>query len=307
MEASKRAVELLEPVVRAQSAIEFKAELAAVLSVHSVNLAYGGAPRAEQEVFARRSIAILEDLVRQEPGDLKLAADLAAAYGNFSEAFAGSDSDARVLGELLALHRKSLAITERLVAQTEGKETGYLRALFVDRHNIARLLEEKKDYSEALATLRSAKSVLADLAADRDNSQVRIDAVVSAWQEGRILLALDRVQEAEQVLDGNLGTIEALGLQEDNLQIVYALAATESILGDISARRATDRGIDHVAQFRHWRAARDLYRSAVPRFERVTSAVTLGEIDVRAVKDAQAGLARSEAAIAKLIAGAPAG
>ncbi len=300
MAASRRAVELLDPVVRAQPAIELEAELAAALAVHSANLYYGGAPRAERGDYARRSIALLEDLVRREPDNRKLASNLGTAYGTLGDAIQGPEPDPRALEESLALHRKSLAISERLVAETGEKDTDYLRSLYADRHNVARLLDEMQHHSEALSMLRANKVLLAERAADPDDTQVRIDAVIAAWKEGRLLLALDRLPEATEVLEENLRAFEALGMQEDNLQLVYCLAATESVLGDVSARLAARSGMDRAAQLRHWRRARELYRQALPRFERVTAAVTLDHIDMRPILDTRSGLARSETAIAKL-------
>lgn len=300
MAASKRAIGLLELIAAARPDVALQTELASALAIHATNLFYGGAPRAEQEAIARRSVAIFEELVRLEPGSLERAKNLGNAYAALADALSGPEPDARALEESLALQRKSLAISERLVAETGRKETDYLRGLYADQHNVARLLEAKQDYHEALSMFRASRTLLAELAADPDDLQVRMDAVITSWHEGRVLLSLDRVREAREVLEANLGAIETLGLQEDNLQMVYALAATESVLGDVNARLASARGADRVTRLHHWRLARDLYRRALPRFERVTSAVTLDRIDMRAVNDTRSGLARGEAEIAKL-------
>ena len=300
IESSGRAVELLEQVAQSQSDVAIDAELAAALTVHSENLFHGGAPRAEREAYARRSVVILEDLVREEPDSLELAFNLAGAYGMLGDVILPSDPDPDALEESLMLQRKALAISERLVAESAAADTDYLRSLYADRHNVARILDDMGNYAEALPLFMENRALLAKRAADPDDAQVLMDAVVSAWKEGRLNIALGRIQAAKDILEENLRAFDALGMQQDNLQLVYCLAATESTLGDVHARLASERGLSRAAQLGHWRLAREFYRRATPRFDRVTAVVTLDYMDLRPIHDTRTGLARSGAAIARL-------
>ena len=304
---SQRAIGLLEPVVQAQPGPETQSELAGALQIHVVNIFYGGSSKEERQGYARRAIAILEALASADPDNLEIAQNLGAAYSTLASALAGSEPDRAAVEESLALLRKALAIDERLVAESDGQNVDYLRGLYADRQNIAVHLYETGDVRGALEMMRGAQSLLEQRAADPEDVQVHLDAVLAAWQEGRYLRELGGEKEAETVLTDNLRVIRKLGLEDDNLQVVFVRAACETQLGLLETARATRPGIDRVAQLQHWNRARDLFASAVPAFERITAVATLDYMDMRSVNGARDGLARSQGEIAKLSAAMPAG
>jgi hypothetical protein len=209
--------------------------------------------------------------------------------------------------EALALHRKSLVISERLVAETGGSNVDYLRSLYADRSNISRLVALNGDMHGALEMVRSAKGVMASRAADRDDVQVRFDLALTVWHEGRYLRELGRFEEAETLLTENVATARGLEAGADNLQLVFVRAASETQLGLIESARATRPGLGPDARLAHWRRAREWFASAVPEFERITSVGNLNYLDMQPVNAARDGLARAEAEIAKLGARTPAG
>ncbi len=297
---SQRAIGLLEPVVKSQPGPETQSELAGALQVHVVNIFYGGSAQEERQGYARRAIAILEELATADPENLEIAQNLGAAYTTLASALAGPEPDRAAVEESLALHRKALAIDERLVAESGGKNVDYLRSLFVDRLNIAVRLYETGDVRGALEMLRGAKSLLDQRAADPDDVQVSLDAVLAAWHEGEYLRALGEEKEAETVLKGNIESIRKLDVEDDNLQVVFVRAASETQLGLLETTRATRPGLGREARLQHWNRARELFHSAVPDFERITAVATLDYMDMRSVNDARDGLARSQAEIAKL-------
>ncbi len=297
---SQRAIGLLEPVVKSQPGPDTQSELAGALQVHVINIFYGGSAQEERQGYARRAIAILEELATADPENLEIAQNLGAAYGTLASTLAGPEPDRAAVEESLALHRKALAIDERLVAESGGKNVDYLRSLYADRLNIAIHLYETDDVRGALEMLRGAQSLLAVRAADPDDVQVSLDAVLAAWHEGEYLRALGEENEAETVLKGNIESIRKLGVEDDNLQVVFVRAASETQLGLLEATRATRPGLGSEARLRHWNRALELFQSAVPDFERITAVATLDYIDMRSVNDARDGLARSQAEIAKL-------
>ncbi len=304
---SQRAIGLLEPIVKSHPGPETQSELAGALQVHVVNIFYGGSSQAERQAYARRAIAILEGLASADPEDLEIAQNLGAAYSTLASALAGSEPDRAAIEESLALLRKALVIDERLVADSGGKNVDYLRSLYADRQNIATHLYETGDVRGALEMVRDAKSLLDERAADPDDAQVRLDAVLAAWNEGRYLRELGEEKEAESVLTDNVETIRKLRLEDDNLQVVFLRAASETQLGLLETTRATRSGLGREARLQHWNRARDLFQSAVPDFGRITAVATLDYMDMRSVNAARDGLARSQAEIARLTSGAPAG
>ena len=304
---SQRAIGLLEPIVQTQPDPETQSELAGALQVHVVNIFYGGSSREERQGYARRAIAILEALASADPDNLEIAQNLGAAYSTLASALAGAEPDRAAVEESLTLLRKALAIDERLVAESDGQNVDYLRSLYTDRQNIAVHLYETGDVRGALEMVRSAKNLLEKRAADPDDVQVHLDAVLATWQEGRYLRELGEEKEAERVLTGNIQAIGKLGLEDDNLQVVFVRAACETQLGLLETARATRPGIDRVVRLQHWNRARDLFASAVPAFERITAVATLDYMDMRSVNGARDGLAHSQGEIAKLSVATPAG
>ena len=304
---SQRAIGLLEPIAQAQPGLETQSELAGALQVHVVNIFYGGSSPEERQGYARRAIAILEALASANPDNQEIAQNLGAAYSTLASALAGSEPDRAAIEESLALLRKALAIDERLVAESGGQNVDYLRSLYADRQNIAVHLYELGDVRGALEMLRGTKSLLEQRAADPDDVQVHLDTVLAAWQEGRYLRELGEEKEAEAVLTDNIRMIRKLGLENDNLQVVFVRAACETQLGLLETTRATRSGISRDARLQHWNRARDLFAAAVPDFGRITAVATLDYMDMRSVNGARDGLARSEAEIVTLTDGTSSG
>ncbi len=304
---TQRAIDLLEPLVRAQPDAENRNRLAAALNAHVINLFYAGDPERNRVRYARRSIELLESLVREDPDNPGLARDLSTAYSTLATTLTGSEPDRGLVEESLALHRKALAIDERLLAESGGGNVDLLRSVYSDRLNISIHLAEIGDVRGALEMLRSAKPVLAQRAADTNDAQARFDAALGAWHEGRFLRELGEERSAEQFLADNVAAINRLNIDDDNLQLVFVRAASETQLGLIETARATAPGASPAARARHWQRAHDLFASAVPGFERITAVATLDFMDMRSVNAARDGLARSRAEISQPAAPTPAG
>jgi tetratricopeptide (TPR) repeat protein len=304
---SGRAVDLLERHFQAQPDAEIRKELAVALTADGLNRFYAGTQRDERLARLRRGVALLEDLAREVPEDLELAADLSRAYSTLASTLPGKAADRAVNDESLALYQKALAIDERLIAVTGGQNVEYLRRAFVDRGNLAIHHYETGEFRVALETIRAGKAALEKRASDPGDMQVRLDAALAAWHEGRFLFALGEAREAEDILTNNIETIDELAFEKDNLQMAFVRGASETILGKIETGRAAQPEIESAARLRHWNAARGWFQQAIPRFDRVTAVATLDYMDMRSVNDAREGLARSKAEIAKLGAASPAG
>lgn len=305
--ASQRALERLEPLVAAQPTVANRILLASALDAHVMSLFYGVDPDRQRVTYARRSIELLEALVREHPHDMALATSLSASYSTLATALDGPKPDQAAMTEAEALYRKALDLSERLVAETGGRNADYLRRLFADRSNFSQQLAASGDMRGALEMLRSARRLIAERAADPNDVQVRFDLALGAWHEGRYLRELGQWEEAESILTDNVSTVRGLETRAENLQLVFVRAASETQLGLIESARGSRPGIDPEARLAHWQRARAWFASAVPAFERVTSVATLSNLDMAPVNAARDGLARADAEIAKLTAGTPTG
>lgn len=303
---SQRAIGQFQLALAQKPGADVQSELADALQVHLANIYYAGSTQADRRSLGRRAIAILEVLVKAQPASPELARRLSVAYNTAGVTLGGSEPDRATTQEALALYRKALVIDERLLAASAGQNVDHLRDVYADRQNIAINLFELGEVRGALAMIRGAKSVLQKRARDPEDAQVRLDATVADFHEGRYLRELGEEREAEALLTANIATIRQFDLEKDNLQSVFARAASETQLGLIETTRATRAGLGRKAQLRHWRRARDFYAAAVPGFERITRAVTLGYMDMRSVNAARDGLVRSQAAIAQLTSAASA-
>jgi tetratricopeptide (TPR) repeat protein len=249
-------------------------------------------------------VDLLEDLQRQKPDDLGLQEELAVAYSTVAGTLMGPEPAPEKIDEALAFYRRALAIDERIVAATEGRNATYVRSLFGDRTNIAYLLNAKQDYRNAAESARAAREALASLEMDENNAQSRFDGAQIGWHLGHALLGAGEVEEAKTILEQSADVLEELALSSDTLQVQYTLGAVEQCLGHIQTLLATSAASDST-RLEHWRLASGYYERAMPRFELVMSNVTLDYFDRIAVNEATAGLARAAEEIAKLAAPTP--
>jgi eukaryotic-like serine/threonine-protein kinase len=295
---SQRAIVLLEESLRAESDVATRRALGDAYGVHAYHLRMGGGSNTDAVRYAARGIEILEGLVQQDPDNLALLGELADTYTAAANVFVGDGAGPEVVDQALALHRKALAVDERLLAGSAGRNATHVRSVITDRSNIANMLIERRDFRGAADAARAGLPLLTRLEADEGNAQIKLDGAMLTWHLARSLLALDENSEAAAIFERNVATLEALAAEGDTLQIQYLAGANQQGLGAIHERLAGS-ARDDVGRREQWTAARDRYRQAVAHLERVTAAVTLDTVDMRAVNDAIAGLARAEAEVAR--------
>lgn len=294
------AVTMSEALLRDQPDDAVRAVLADAYTVHGFTIDMTEGQDGTGVAFARKSVAILEDLERRNPQDLEAAYKLATAYSSLAITVLGKNVVAENLEESLNLHRKASAVDERLVAATDGKNTKYLRALLLDRFNVAFVLNEIGDHRGALEAARKAQQLLPALRADPNNKQARIDGANLAWPLGRALLELGRIEEARTVFQQAFSELSAIVKESDTLKVHYLLGISAFGLGETHARLARDARADGVVRREQLRNAERWYGTATPHFERVTTSITLDHMDMKPVNGAVAGLARTRAEIARM-------
>jgi tetratricopeptide (TPR) repeat protein len=254
--------------------------------VHSYNTDMGGTQDAGIPV-ARKAIAILEDLVREQPQDSELQYQLALAYSALASVLPGPVRDAARMDEALELNRKSLAIDEPLVAAGSGRNRSHVDALLADYINMALLLNDKGQHAEALKYIRAAEPWITSMAADKNDKQVPLDATFLDWHGGRALLELGRYAEAEATFSRSYASLQKIASESDTLQVQYLIGGMAWGLGEVNLRQ------------QRWAAAKEWYEKAIPHFNTVTADVTLDYLDQKPIDMATAGLARSKAELAQ--------
>ncbi|HET8692334.1 MAG TPA: hypothetical protein VFM30_09425, partial [Steroidobacteraceae bacterium] len=302
---SGRAVETSEALVRDAPDDAARKMLADAYTAHAYTADLTGGQDGAGVAFARKSIAILEDLESRNPDDLDAAYRLATAYSSLAITLVGKDARPEVLEESLGYYRKAVVLDERLVAATAGKNAKYSRGLLLDRFNMAFILNEQGDYRGALQNARKAQALLPDLRADAENKQARIDSANLAWPLGRALLALGLADEAEDVFRQAYEELESMVNETDTLKVHYLLGMNAFGLGEVHVHRADAARASPGTRRAELLAAKRWYGVATPHFQRVTAGVTLDSMDMKPVDGAAAGLARVEAELAKPGGGGP--
>jgi eukaryotic-like serine/threonine-protein kinase len=296
--SSEKAVAAFEKLASLRPDKESKLGLSEAYSAHAYTMDMGGGQGDEGIAYAKKSTAILQDLVEQDPADQALAYRLATAYSTLAITVLGKVPSPATLEESLNFHRKAMGVDEKLVAATDGKNTRYARALLLDRFNVAFVLMEKREFRGAVDSVRSAEPLLARLQADLNNTQIKVDGANMAWPLGWSLLELGEIDEATAIFEKNAAVLEKLAKDSDTLKIQYLLGCMTFGLAEVHARRAAAASANQPLQLEEWRDAQRLYEKALPHFERVMAGVTLDHMDKRPVDEATAGLARAKAAIA---------
>jgi len=302
--ASQSAVSAYEALAQAQPDIVMRASLADAYSSHAYTVdEAGNIPGGQNDagvVYARKAVAILEDLARERPDDVNLAYKLAKAYSSLAITVLGDVPRPETMQESLEFHRKALAVDARLVASSSGMNSKYVRALVLDRMNVALILNEMADYRGAVENARAAQPLLARLRTDANNTQVRVDSANLAWPLGRGLLELGELEEARKVFEQHAAVLAELSAASDTLKVQYLRGTMAYGLAEVHARLASTAAGGANGRLQHLRLASDLYSEAITHFERVTASVTLDHMDRHPVEASISGLARSKAEIEKL-------
>ena len=186
-------------------------------------------------VYARKAVAILEDLARERPDDVDLAYKLAKAYSSLAITVLGDVPRPETMQESLAFHRKALEST-RGSSLRPGQTQ--VRARSAPRQDERRFdLNEMADYRGAVENARAGQPLLASLRTDANNTQVRVDSANLAWPLGRALLALGEVDEARKVFEQHEAVLAELAAESDTLKCstcgTMARVAPKSIRGRI--------------------------------------------------------------------------
>jgi tetratricopeptide (TPR) repeat protein len=285
--ASRRAVALAEALVAERPDDATRLLLARAYRIHAYNLDLGGDDQDAGIPLAMQALQILEELTHRRPNDRELLDELNGAYSGAANVLQGDEADPKRLQQGLDLHRKALAISERLVAETGHSNVVYVRSLVADLVNVADLMSAMGDFAGVIPVLDKAGPLMAILTADESNSQSHFDATYIMWHRGRALLETGRLTQAEQEFARAYAALTGIARTSDTLRVQYLLGSSAWGLGETSARR------------HRWRAAKEWFEKAMPHFDKVTAGVNLDHTDRQPIEQTRAGLERSKAELAK--------
>ena len=296
---SGRATGILEELARVEPDAKARAALADGIRIHAMNITLerGG---ADALPYAERAIALLESAHREQPSDIEIEHQLGLAYSTAGDLVMLRKTSPEAHEKSRNLYLKSLAVDEHLVALTEGRNTTYIRSLLGDRVNLCANFADGGQYAPAVEQCQAAQPLMDTLRKDDKNVQIRLDGASLSWNLAAALLGAKRMNEAEAVLGENISTLQEILRQMDTMQVQYLLAASEQGIGAVHADRAMRARPGSAAELGSWRAAKEWYAKAVPKFEAVTAHITLEYPDRQPMDDAIAGLAKSTAEIERL-------
>jgi len=302
LEASKAAVDHAEAL---RATIASNPSAAGTIGqanfTHAENLNLAGRHR-EADEYAWKMVGLFEDLHHRWPDDKEIAAQLSAVYTNAAVILQPQKGslESETLEQRIQLQRKAMALDEELLTR-DSRNLRYQRNLVGDRGNLALALFEKNDIAGAVELGRSAQVLVDKLATDTRDADAKYRSAQMASNLGRVLIAAGHIEEAEALLTKHAEVLKEMIKSADTLRIEYTLAAVEGSMGDLYTHRAiSSANANRAAQLKNWRIARDWYQDDVPRAKRVMDAVTLNNRDRHVLEGAAVGLARANAAIAKL-------
>jgi eukaryotic-like serine/threonine-protein kinase len=287
IESSQKAIALFEALAAEQPDDLTRQGLAKAYRVHAYNIDMGAEDQDAGMAYAAKAVAILEELTRRKPDDLELLDQLNGAYSSAASVLQGDQPDPKRLQQGLDLHRKALAISERLIAETGNGNVVYVRSFVADLINVGDLLSAMGDFEGVLEVLAKAGPPMAVLTADQSNSQAHFDATFISWHRGRALLETGRLTESEQEFGRAYDALTEIARTSDTLRVQYLLGSTAWGLGEASLRR------------QRWSDAKRWFEKAMPHFDKVTAGVNLDHTDRQPIEDTLAGLERSKMELAR--------
>jgi tetratricopeptide (TPR) repeat protein/tRNA A-37 threonylcarbamoyl transferase component Bud32 len=280
--------------------------LSVAYGYHAWHLGWSG--RGEEAISTvNKAVGILEALHRAAPNDPNIDFRLANVYGDAATILQTRGTQAAVVEQALALLHKALALEQHALSTAPEHALPFWRSFAASHINIGIELYQSGDYAGSLRELGAGQEALAKTQVDPNNFQARLDTAKTMHHVARALLASGRTEDAAATFAQTLDRLNALAEQGVNFEVFYLLATCNLGMGLIEVKRiagAADRSVP--ARLQHWRAARDWFAASVPQYQRVLKGITLPPQEAAGYDQAQAGLANSNAEIARLETQAPA-
>ena len=227
-------------------------------------------------------VATSEEFLRAHPRDERALALMGEAFNAASTHVDKRLPEAAQNQRAMALQRSSIEISEQLIALAPDN-AAYRITLARTQGNLARQLAAQGDYADALVLYQRASPVLRAAAADPNDARAHWVSALIDSALADTLFHLGRVDEARPMLLRCHEVLSRLQAQSPSLRVEYALGHNGVRLGVLYAHQG------------HWRQARDTLQPAVAALQHVVANVAIEPLDMRAVDEGVAALARVEA------------
>jgi non-specific serine/threonine protein kinase/serine/threonine-protein kinase len=246
----------------------------------------------------RKAVALMEELTAAEPDNTNFQLDLALSYDRVAEMLTGLTENHQ---EALMLMRKAQVIGEKLAAAEPGN-TKLRRGQGVSHFNIAIVSAKLGDTQTALDSSRKALSIFEEiLSADPQNDDFRQAVANVQTLVSEMMIKTGEASKAIKLLSQSLLELEKSYIASPTDEIAhFRLAITQENLGHGYVALATEGKIPAPQRLTNWREARSWFQKSQAIYRVFGDAGKLVGEDAARLVRATDGIAKCDAAIARL-------
>ncbi len=268
MDYSAKAFHLAQAIYKMDpTSVSDRFLLASYMMDHGYKQAVVTGNRTEGLENLSQGSAMLEQLVSEEPHNLKIRRLLALSFSREAEILA---DDPKTRPQTLELYKKSIAAKQALVA-VDPTNAEFQRLVAYDRFTLAGLLLTMGDRQAALSESHEALSAFQKLAEnDPANAQFQQDIGRVRGELGRILTEMGALTPATEQFNASIMTLEKLP-DANNVQTLvgYAILSDRLWLGKVQVRLAAfpHQSPDQISA--HCRDAQAWFDKCIPGFQMI--------------------------------------
>jgi eukaryotic-like serine/threonine-protein kinase len=249
---------------------------------------------AEAMVMCDKQVAINEAYTTARPNNVEALKMMRNAYANSSMTVDVRLSEADSLERALGLMRKSLLVSERLLALEPGSSEHETR-LAEQRMNLGESFYNARKYREAIELFRLADPILAKAAEEKTDVRARLGLAMNDCGLASSLVKIGDSQSAAALFDAAEQALsEMLQGDPENLTTRYQLALVEIRRGEMNALLAEKPG-NANARREYWKKAIASLEPGVARIKSVNEKYPLSGVEKLAMDVGIALLARAHA------------
>ena len=276
-----------------------KIKLDLAKSYQNVGFMQGASGRADDSVDnMRKAVAMLEELALADPNSVKIHIELAASYDNLALML----TDLKGLhSEALSLYRKSQKIGDTLLA-ADPTNTKLQRGQAVGDFNVAMVSARLGDTRTGLDSSRRALSTFKKMsAADPHSDEFQQAVAIAQTLVCEMMIKTGDAAEAIKLLSESLTAIEKSFAASPTDEIAhFRLATIQADLGHAHVVLATEPTTPGEKRLAHWREARSWFQKSREILQSFRDAGKLTGEDSAKLDAVNEGLAKCDAAIARL-------
>ncbi len=254
---------------------------------------------AEAMAMCDKAIAVAEAYASTKPDDVPALKLLRNAYTNVAIVVDTRLSEAEALERTLSLMRKSLLVSEKLMAM-EPESAEHITRLAEQRLNLGDAYFNGGKFPEAIATYRLAAPVLAKAAEEKTDARAQLAAGMNDLGLAASLVKVGEPRSAMPLFDSAERVFaEMLRADPENVMNGFMLAQAEIRRGEMYALLAEKPG-NPDARRANWKKALAALEPGVARMQSVNERYPLSGTEKIPLDVGIEALARAQTAIAQL-------